>query len=162
VLIFDENIQPTIFDSIYTPTNIDFFYIFDLEIQDFTLAPLYALEEVICPAFKIKIGNFEFFLPTNYYILVFSEETSQVDSIKISDLTNTNFSVVMYGEKMSMIKPICLHIIDYLPEYRFVVPFLTKNQMLCHPIAPETWINISGHDQYNKYLKKTYVNDLIT
>jgi len=160
VLIFDENTKPVIFDSIYTPTNVNYFWVLDLNIMDVTLTPLYALEEITCPAIRLEYNGLKFYLPTIYYILVFSEETSQVDTINISELTNNSFSVFSYGLNETTITKLNIKIIDYQQEYKFIIPLLDKTQLLCHPVTPDRWINISSFDQY-KLLVNKVIGDFI-
>jgi len=161
MIIFDENIEPYIFENIYTPTHIEFFYTLNLEMVDFTLTPLLALEEVICPAFLVEFNNdFKFYLPTSYYVLVYSKETSQLDTIKIADLTNSIFPIFTYNGKTDKIVESSIQILDYKPEHKFVIPFLNKNQFLCHPVSPYTWINITPHDQYKK-MDNLVIGDLM-
>ena len=148
MIIFDENMEPVIFDNVLTPTHVDYFYTLNLDIIDFTLTTLLALEEIVSPAFEVKINDFKFHLPTSYHILVYSDETSQVDTVKIHELTNTDFSVFGYDNVLDKVKPVHMQIIDYLPEFKFTSPLLYKNQMLCHPISPSCWINITPFDQY--------------
>lgn len=160
MIIFDENIEPYIFDSIYSPTHIEYFYTLNTEIMDFTLTPLLALEEVICPAFVIEHNDFRFKLPTSYHILVYSRETSQLDTIKISDLSTNESSPFVFNGETDRIVETSFNIIDYIPEHKFVIPFLNKDQFLCHPIAPKIWINITPHDQYKK-IEKKLIGDLL-
>ena len=154
MIIFDENMEPVIFDNVLTPTHVEYFYTLNLDIIDVTLTPLLALEEIMSPAFVVKIDNFTFHLPTSYHILVYSDETSQVDTVKIHELTNTDFSVFGYNSKTDKVKPIYMQIIDYIPEHKFTSPLLYKNQMLCHPISPDCWINITPFDQFKMITNK--------
>ena len=148
MIIFDENLEPIIFDSVLAPTDVDLFYVLDLEQIDFMVTHLLTLEETISPAFHVQINDFIFYLPTSYHILVYSEETSQVDTVKIHELTNTEFSIFSYDNETDRVKPVHMKLLDYIPSYKFTSPMLNKNQMLCHPIAPNQWINITAFDQY--------------
>ena len=160
MIIFDENIEPYIFDSIYTPTHIEYFYIINTDIMEFTLTPLLALEELICPALLLEFNNFKFFLPTSYFILIYAAETSEVDTIQISDITNNDLPIFAYNGETDKMVDASTKVLDYIPEYKFVMPFLNKNQFLCHPIGPKTWINITPQDQYKK-IAKLVIGDFI-
>jgi hypothetical protein len=160
MIIFDDNLNPYIFDNIYTPTHIEYFYTLNLDIIDFTLTPLLALEEVTCPAFLVEFDSFKFYLPTSYYILIYAEETSQLDTIKIADLTNSPFQIFTYNGKTDKIVNSNIKILEYKPEHTFVIPFLNKNQFLCHPVMPDTWICITPYDQYKK-MNNLVIGDLM-
>ena len=162
MLIFDENTEAIILESIYVPTLTEYFYILDLNILDFTLTPLLTLEEINCPSLKINVRGFEFVLPATWSVLVYSEDTHQLDVVEVSNLAGNEFSSMVYGNDLSFIKPGVISVMDYYPDYRNVAPALNKHQMLCHPIGPTTWINISPSDTYNKFLKDKFVGDIVS
>lgn len=152
--------KSVIFDDVVTPTDVDYFYTLNLDLDDYTLSSLLTLEEIIAPAFEIDINGFRFFLPTCYHILVFSNETLQVDTVKIHELTNTDFSVLVYNNSKNKITDVNLHMINYIPEMKFVSPHLLKHEMLCHPISPDSWINITPYDQY-KLINNKVIGDFM-
>ena len=96
MLIFDDNNKTIILDDIYTPTPTNYMWVLDLQIMDYTLAPLLVLEEIICPSIQIKLRGFQFFLPANWNILVFSEETSELDVVEISEVAGREFTAFVY------------------------------------------------------------------
>jgi hypothetical protein len=164
MLIFDDNNRTIILDNVYTPTPTDFMWVLDLQIMDYTLAPLLVLEEIICPSIKVRIRGFEFFLPANWNMLVFSEETSELDVVEISELAGREFTSFVYDISDPLIvryKPGLVSVLDYSPEFVNVGPSLNKHQMLCHPISPVEWINVSPSDTYNKYLKTAVIGDIV-
>lgn len=161
MLIFDENSKPLILDSIYTPTPAEYFYVLDLEILDFTLVPLLVLEEVVCPSVVVRIKGFEFVLPASWNILVYSEETHQVDVIEVAKLAGKEFTAMVYGPIVPYVRAGRITVTDYIPDCINVAPSLNKHQMLCHPIAPGEWINVSPSDTFNKYLKDCSVGDIV-
>lgn len=161
MLIFDDSTEPVILDSIHTPTITEYFWVLDLTIMDYTLAPLLVLEEIVSPALTVRIRGFEFILPANWNILVFAEETSQLDVVEMSALAGKEFTAMVYGPDMPNALPGLVTVVDYSPEHLSVTPSLNKHQMLCHPIGPTEWINISPSDGYNKYLKELAIGDII-
>lgn len=164
MLIFDDNNRTIILDNVYTPTPTDFMWVLDLQIMDYTLAPLLVLEEIICPSIKVRIRGFEFFLPANWNMLIFSEETSELDVVEISELAGREFTAFVYDISDPLVvkyKPGIVSVLDYSPEYVNVGPSLNKHQMLCHPISPVEWVNVSPSDTYNKYLKTAVIGDII-
>jgi len=162
MLIFDSNSKPIILDSIHTPTLTDHFWVLDLSLMDFTLAPLISLEEVVCPTLLVRIRGFDFALPANWNILVFDSETSQLDVVELSEVCGREFTALCYGPQKNRHTPAIVSVADYYVEHKNIGPLLSKQQMLCHPIGPDEWINVSPSDTYNKYLKDRSVGDLIS
>ena len=164
MLIFDEHEQTIILDNIYTPTPVDYMWVLDLAIMDFTLTPLLVLEEIVCPSINLRIRGFDFWLPSNWNILIFSEETLQLDVIEISELAGREFTAFVYdvanSNKINYHPGICT-VLDYAPERSHTGPQLNKHQMLCHPIGPKEWINITPSDTYNKYLKELVIGNIL-
>ena len=161
MLIFDNNNNAVVLESIYTPTNTEFVWVLDLTIMDYTLAPLLVLEEVISPSIELSIDGFNFVLPTNWNILVVDPETSQLDVVEVSDLAGKEFVALVYGPNKQMIDMEVITVTNYHPNYINVGPSLNKHQMMCHPISPTTWINVAPSDSYNKYLKNKVAGDII-
>ncbi len=162
MLIFNDKAEPMILDSIYVPTPCSHFWVLDLNIKDYTLAPLLILEEIICPSITIVIRGFEFTLPAYWSILVYDIETTQLDAIQLSRLVGREFTALVYGPNNVRPVPASIRHVDYLIEHKNVGPSLGKHQMMCHPIGPTEWVNISPYDVYNKYLKDLSVGDIIS
>lgn len=161
MLILDENCHSIILDSVMTPLITNYFWILDLEIKDFTLTPLLILEEIIAPTVTLRILGFEFKLPANWTMLVYSEETMQVDVVDIGKLAGNDFTSLICGPRMSTVKPGHVIVTDYTPEFVNYAPSLSKHQMLCHPIGPDEWVNVAPSDVFNKYLKNNVVGDIL-
>ena len=51
--------------------------------------------------------------------------------------------------------------LGYKSDYVNIGPSLGKHQMLCHPISPTEWINVSPSDTYNKHLKNSVIGDIV-
>ncbi|MGI0076379.1 MAG: hypothetical protein ACREAU_03120 [Nitrosopumilaceae archaeon] len=161
MLFFDENQKPIILEDIDIPVLSDFFWILDLNLKDFKLAPLLVFEEIICPSIEVQVLGFKFPLPANWYILIFDEETLQLDTIPISKLTDGGFTALVYGPALPNIAAGKIIAVDYFSNFRNVGPSLNKFQMLCHPISQKTWVCVSPGDAYNKYLKDCVIGDLL-
>jgi hypothetical protein len=162
MLILDEHNKTHIIDNINVPLAIDYFWILDLNILDFTLSPLLTLEEIVSPAMTIVVAGFEFTVPANWSILIYDEDTTALDVVEVSNLAGRNFTAFVYGHDMSRPFPGPITVIDYTPQFKSISPVLNKNQMLCHPISPDEWICVSPGDVYNKYLRDLSVGDLIS
>ena len=161
MLIFDENVQPIILESIYTPTMTECFWVLDLNLLDFKLTPLGILEQIDSPTFIVSIDGFEFPLPTNWNILVVDDDSMVLDVVELSEAAGRLFKAMVYGPSMSMARTAEISVKQWYPNYPNVGPALNKHQMLCHPVAPGSWVCISSSDTYNKYLKDKVVGDLI-
>ncbi len=161
MLIFDENNDAIMLDNIQGPVLSQYMYVLDLNMMDFTLSPLLVFEEVICPTIVLKIKGFDFELPANWNILISDEETYQLDVVEISELAGKEFKALVYGMNMINVALETIQVIDYISNHQNVGPSLNKYQMLCHPINPTSWINISPSDGYSKYLKDRVVGDII-
>lgn len=161
MLIFDDNSQPIIIDSICTPLISEYFWVLDLQLQDFTLTPLSVLEEIACPTVILRVEGFDFPVPAAWSILVFDRDTTQLDTIELSEAAGRDFTALVYGPNLATPTAGVVSVVDYFAERVNVNPALNKHQLLCHPIGPNTWVNIAPTDAYNKYLKNTTVSDFI-
>jgi hypothetical protein len=160
MIIYNEHTAPVIVDSIHTPLYSSHMWVLDLEMYDFTLAPITMIEEIISPSITLDVLGFPFILPANWFVVVYDPETMQLDVVKIADLTGQVHSLLGGGPQQTRASPVYATPIDYHPQYKHVGPSLNKHQMLCHPVAPGYWINISPVDTYTKYMKTTIVGDL--
>lgn len=161
MLIFDDKTNTIIIDDIYTPTLSDSFWVLDLELMDFTITPLLTLEEITSQSVKVLVNGYEFSLPTTWNILVIDNETSQLDSVEAGELAGSDFSVFSYGPNKWSFASKPIRVTDYRPSYSHIAPSLNKHQMLCHPIGPDEWVNVSPSDCFNRYLKGRVAGDLI-
>ncbi len=161
MLLFDDQTNPVIIDSIHTPTTCDHMWVLDLTMLDYTLAPLNVFEEIICDSLQVCINGFEFVVPAMWNILVFDRDTSQLDVIEIRRAIGREFTALVYGTNMMTVQPATISVTNLLPDFKNVAPALNKHQMLCHPIGPNEWVNIAPSDGYNKYLKDCIVGDII-
>ncbi len=161
MLIFDNNDQAIILDSIHTPTVADHFWVLDLNIMDFTLTPLMVLEEIVAPTIELSIMHFDFPVPANWNILVVDEETSQLDIVEVAEVAGREFNAFVYGPDRHRHEMMNISVSDYFPNHINVSPSLSKHQMLCHPIAPDRWVSVAPADTFNKYLKDTVAGDIV-
>lgn len=161
MLIFDEHNKPMILDSIHGPTVTEYLWILDMNLLEFTLAPLAMLEENVCPSLKLEIRGSEIILPASWNILIFDPETAQLDVTPVSQVPGREFTAFVYGPTKFRHEPATVTAIDYYVEYKNVGPSLNKHQMLCHPISSDEWIVVSGSDGFNKYLKHAGIADII-
>lgn len=164
MVISDENSYPILIDSIDSPTLVNFFWVLQLSLQgeiDFTLQELKMFEEQATPTLEFLIDGYLIEAPTNWNILVYSEETAQLDVAEISDLTRSTFTALIYKHKSGKIEPGPVRVIDYHREAHIRSPALNKHTMLCHHVGPDGWVCLAPTDNYNKYLKDILIGDLM-
>ncbi len=161
MIISDESSFPIIIDSIETPLITDYFWVLDLEAKDFRLNPLQMNEELHTPSLLLNILGYAIEVPANWNLLVYSEDTSQLDLVEISELTSGNFTAVVYQHKKDRIHPGPVRVMNYSPNAKIHTPSLHKTHMLCHALGPDHWICLSAADNYNKYLKNAIVGDIL-
>lgn len=160
MMIFNDDNHPIIIDSIYTPVLSNFFWILDLEMMDYTITPLLTLEEIISPSMVLQIEGFTFNLPASWNILVVDNETSQLDLIESNQLAGKAFNAFTFGPHKWTHKNESIKVINFASSFIHTGPSLNKHQMLCHPIGPDTWVNVAPSDTFNRYLKNRVAGDL--
>lgn len=161
MIIFNENSVPILIDNIDIPILVDHYWVLDLEQRDFTITPLKMNEEITTPILTIVIGGTKIDLPASWNILIFSEETFQLDIASVSDLTRNNFSALVYNIQKHKAVAAPIHVVDYKMSGKVHTPSLHKTHMLCTAIGSKEMVCISPTDNYNKYLKNATVSDIL-
>lgn len=159
--VIDEQNDITEIVDITAPVRSEFFWVLDLSIMDYTLAPLAVLEEVSCPTFEVEVGGVEVSLPASWNMLIYDSETGDVDLIPLCEMTGRSFTALGFGPNRALAKPLSVRIMDYRPYAKNVGPSLNKHQMLCYPINDDTWFTVSAADVYSKYLKNISLGDIL-
>lgn len=151
--ITDENNKTVTIKSIDKPISTDFFWILDLQAQDWLLTKLVMLEEFTTPTLTLNIRGNLVEVPAEWNILVYSPETSDVDMVRVSDLTKSAFTIFFYDFISNKIIEESARVVGYSPNSTVRTPSFNKSNMLCHPVADRYWIMIAPTDTYNKYFK---------
>ena len=162
MVFLDENNVPIFLESIDIPTVSEYFWSLSLKEKDFMLTEIQTLEEMEVPALTLAIMGYVIKVPTSWNMLIYSQETLQLDVIDVYELTKGDFSAVIYDHQKDYVVPGvgAVRVLDYIPNSKIMSPTLHKSTMLCHPIGPRHWTCISPTDNYNKYLKGTVIGDL--
>jgi hypothetical protein len=160
MIISDENYFPILIDSVDTPLTIDYFWVLDLAERDWKLCPLTMNEEMTTPSLELSVQDYKIEIPTSWNILIYSEDTSQLDIVEAADLTRNNYTAVAYNHKIDKIVPAVIKVMNYNISSRIYSPSLHKTQMLCHSLGTDHWICLSPTDNYNKFLKNATIGDL--
>ena len=164
MVISDENAFPIWIENIETPTLTNYFWVLQLAQQaemDFTLQELVMFEEQTTPTLELKIRGHNIEVPTNWNILVYSEDTAQLDVVEVSQLTRSSYTALIYMHESGKIEPGHISVFDYHREAHVRTPSLNKHTMLCHHIGPNGWVCLAPTDNYNKYLKNAVIGDLM-
>lgn len=161
MVIFDDTNKPLIIDSIFNQMTSGYFWIFQMDELDFTLSPLISLEMIECASVEIIVKGFPFVVPAHWNILVFDDETSQLDVVDISSTAGKEFTAVVHGPECRTIEPGIITVSNYFPSYVNVQPVLPKYAMLCHAISETQWVSVGTYDGYNKFFKNALVNNLL-
>jgi hypothetical protein len=160
MLIFNENDETVILDSIHTPVLSEYFWCFNAEELDFMLSPLNVLEEITSPMFVLTMYDFDFMVPSNWNILIYDRETAQVDVIEIATAAGKEFSALVYGPKTLHAESQTIRVTGYHPVNRVVAPLMNKHQMLCHPVNPDYWVCVTPHN-VQKITKNVLLGDIM-
>jgi hypothetical protein len=109
----------------------------------------------------MNILGYSIEVPTNWNLLCYSEETSQLDILEISEISRGIFTIMVFDHKKNRIVPGQPTFLDYKDNQKFQTVSLNKNVMICHALGPDYWLCIAPSDNYNKYLKNAVIGDLI-
>jgi hypothetical protein len=161
MVISDENYFPILIDNIEVPTKTDMFWTFNLENKDFMLNPLQMFEELTCEnVLVMNILGYCVEVPSYWNLLIYSEDTSQLDIHEIHEISRGYFTAVVFDHKRNRVIPGPVRIIDCLRYHKVQTVSLHKNSMLCYPLGYDYWVCLAPSDNYNKYLKNAVIGDL--
>lgn len=163
MLIIDENNDSYILHNVDTPTpkSCQHFWVLDLVLKDFTLAPLKLIEETWCKTVTVEIEGFNVELPCKWFVLIVDPETSLIDIINVGELSRRPYNVLVYDNERNFAHGSTAKVVDMSSCERVVNPSINRHQMHCHPISKHRWIAIGNTDGYVKYLKDCVLGDLI-
>lgn len=163
MIFLDENSIPIMIESIDIPTISEYFWSYSLKEMDFMLTEIKTFEELVTPSLIISVMGYVIELPANWNVLVYSPETSQLDTVEAFRLARVNYDLVVYNHRVDRIETNIgesATVLDYFPMSKLRTPSLHKNTMLCHAIGTDHWICVAPTDNYNKYLKNKVIGDL--
>jgi hypothetical protein len=160
MLISDETYFPILIDNIEVPTKTDMYWSLNLEAKDFMLSPLTMFEELTTSILVMQILGYVVMVPSYWNLLIYSEETSQLDIQEIYEISRGYFTAMVFDHKRNKVVPGPISIIDYQDNCKVQTVSIHKNSMMCHPLGHEHWICLAPSDNYNKYLKNAVIGDL--
>lgn len=139
--------------SIHDHLDTTHFWTLDLQRQDWYLNKLVMLEQFDSPVLTVSILGEQIVLPADWNVLIYSPETSNVDTVQISDLTKSNFTLFLYDFSRSKVVEGTYKVVNYNSNSTVHVPSFNKSNMMCYPVKDRYWIMVAPTDTYNKYLK---------
>jgi hypothetical protein len=158
-------------DDLTGPIMVRYNWIFNGVEQDFLLNKIEYLEECTGPALKLRINNYEFWAPANWFILAVDPDTYQVETIQLSSCSATNYSAFSFVAREVKARLMDVKVVDYSPEETFVYPALSKACSLIHPVGTlhtnhvdvdsETASVVIGPVDMSKHLTGKVVGDLL-
>ena len=161
MIISDENSNPIYIESIDTPTLTEYFWTLNLSELDYMLQKLEMFEELTTSTLSLQIGGYVVIAPTNWNMLIFSQETSQLDVVEMSYLSHGGFQALTHNIDTGDIGGNEIVVVDYNQKDLVRTPLLNKNIMLCHHLGPKHWVCLAPTDNYNKFLKDKVIGDLM-
>lgn len=162
MILHDENGIPFNITSIKQQIHSNHVWCLDLSVLDYTLKPITILEENTCNTIVLSINNNIVKMPAFWYILVCDPETTQIDCVQASTLSNNTFYALVYGSQMSQTELKPIKVVDWIPADVNVYPTITRNLMLCHDVGDDKWVSISFSDTYSRFLKNKFSIDLVS
>lgn len=160
MFISDETTFPIYIDNIEVPTKTDMFWTLNLEAKDFMLSPLMMFEELTTAILVMEILGFRIRVPSYWNLLIYSEETSQLDIQEINEIARGYFTAMVFDHRRNKVVPGPISVIDYQSCAKIQTVSIHKNSMMCHPLGHDYWICLAPSDNYNKYLKNAVIGDL--
>lgn len=161
MIISDDYSKPIIIDDLDSPIKSNYFWTLNLAEMDFRLAKIKMLECINTPALVIEMMGYVIKVPTCWHMLISSEDTHDLDTLIMSDLTKGMYTALVMDHVKMKQSYIPVRCIDYLPSVNIYTTALHRNQMLCHALGPRNWVMLSSVDVYNKFLKGKTVWDII-
>lgn len=160
--------KPYILDSLTAPVVIKHHWIFNGPLCDFSLSPITYLEETTSAAIKLRVNNFEFWVPVTWNILVTDTESYQLDTVNVQSCATVDHPIFIFSPNEMKLRTMNAIIIDYIDQMSVVHPMINKGTALVHPIGPslnaqekdlQLAVVIGPHDLY-KHLSNKVVGDI--
>lgn len=159
MIISNENSFPVILDNLMCPLITTHFWTLDLKRDDFFLKKLVSLTQFNCALLTLNINNYIVYLPIDWYLLIYSSETSQLDLVRGDELTHGRFTAAVYNHKLSKMVQGEIRVVDFALNQKFLVPSFVRTEMICHALGHNSWCMMTNIDVYNRHIKGKLVGD---
>jgi hypothetical protein len=161
MIISDDYSKPVIIDNLDSPIKSNYFWTLNLTEMDFRLSKIKMLECIQTPSIVIEVLGYVIKVPASWHLLISSEDTHDLDTVVMSDLTKGCFQALIIDHVKMKQKYVPVRCIDYFQCINIHTVSLHRNQMLCHALGPNYWLMLSSIDVYNKFLKNKTVWDIL-
>lgn len=170
MLFLPETNNPFILDNVYTPMVFKYCWMFVGNMCDFQLQPITYLEETIGPVLLIRINNYDFWVPSNWHILVTERETYQIDTVNISQCSAVPHEIFYFCPTEMKLLTGSIIVLDEHPKMSLVHPMINKGTALVHPVGhgdirigdkPKQLSVVIGPHDMVKSLSGKVIGDLI-
>ena len=162
--------KPYILSSLTDPVVIKHHWIFNAPQCDFMLSPITYLEETSGAAVKLRINNFEFWVPATWNVLVTDKDTYQLDTVGIQSCGPSKHEIFIFSPNEMKLRTMRADVIGYDENSSLVHPMINKGMALVHPIGPslnakekdmQLSIVIGPYDLY-KHLSNKVIGDIFS
>ena len=128
--------KPILIDSLTAPIVIKYNWMFSGHLLDFLLTPITYLEETSGSAVKVRINNFDFWIPATWFILVVDSDTLQIDTVSITSCASNKHYAYPFSPQEMNLKSLDVRVLDYSDDMSLVHPMISKGQLMVHPVGP--------------------------
>lgn len=135
MLILPDYNKAYIVDSLTAPIVVKHHWIFHAPTVDFKLAPITYLEETSGPAAKVRINNFDFWVPTSWNILVTDRETFSLDTVSIQSCASAKHIAFSFSPDEMNLRTLDISVVDFCDNKKVVYPMINKGTGLVHPVG---------------------------
>ena len=161
--------KPYLIDSLTAPVAIRYHWIFNAPAVDFMLQQITYLEETTGAVVKLRINNFDFWVPSTWFILVTDRETYQLDTVSVQACSSTKHLAFSFSPDEMNLRTLDIDVVDYAEDMSIVHTMINKGCALVHPVGPGQGVGktvqlsvvIGPHDLY-KHLTNKVVGDVIS
>lgn len=161
MILIDRNDTPHPISSLSDAKAMNGFWMYDLQRRDFFCNDLTAVVELQASAITIETESNQIHLPVDWFTIVCDKMSGAIDTIKVHEMTNTNFKLFVVGPKLHTVTEIGYRMVNFTQCRTFFYPVFTKQQLLCVAVTPTKWIFVTPNDTYQKYIKHANPADLL-
>jgi len=161
MLIFDDNLKPTLITSEEDPVMSTVYWTLNLEEEDFMFSYIGFLEGHDERGVGLTFDGQYVALPESWYIVLADPFDGTLDLIQVKEIRGREFEAFVVEFHRTTPRTVPMATMNSRIYQRFCHPIMPKNLMMVHPIDEYSGIIISPHDQYNKYIKNKTMMDFL-
>lgn len=135
MLILPDYAFPYIIDDVNGPVIPKHNWFYDADLNDILLRPIRMLEETTGPTVKVRINDFEFYVPVSWNLLVVDDDTKMIDTVQITQCASNNYLAFLTHPNSSSYKLSKIVLLDLEMQRSCVHVMIPKMHMLLHPVG---------------------------